>query len=114
MDGHYILPGELALLIAFLLLPPLLVSLMCQAWFMNRRGVFDNGVLRGSTYLIVTVASSLILAVGLLLFGPDAAGPMLGIRDLRIGEAHVPTWPPAYLLVPILAIIGSWVATRSR
>lgn len=86
MDGHYILPGELAALIVFLLLPPLLVALVCQGWFMNRRGIFDNGMLRGSTFLIATLASSFALATGLLLFAADAAGPMLGIRDLRKGS----------------------------
>ena len=114
MDGHYILPGELALLIVFLLLPPLLIALVCQGWFMHRRGIFNSGILRGTKFLIATLVSSFGLAAGLLLFGADAAGPMLGIRDLSIWEVYVPIWPPAYILVPLLAVISSWVATRSR
>lgn len=114
MEGHYILPGELAALIAFLLFPPLLIALVFQGWFMKRRGVFDEGVLRGSIYLIATVATSIALAAGLMLFGPDAAGPFLRVRDLRMGDAYIPIWPPAYVLIPFLAIISSWFATLSR
>ncbi len=114
MDGHYILPGELALLIAFWLFPPLLVTLVCQGLFMKRRGVFDKDMFRGLTFLIATVISSIVLASGLLVFGPDAAGPFLRVRDLRIGETFVSIWPPAYLLIPVLAIFSSWFATRRR
>ncbi len=114
MESHYILPGELAALTAFLLFPPLLIALVLQGWFLKRRGVFDEGILRGSIYLIVTAAASLALAAGLMLFGPDTAAPILKIRDLWIGDAHVPIWPPAYLLIPFLAIVSSRLATRSK
>ncbi len=114
MEGHYILPGELAALTAFLLFPPLLVALALQGWFMKRRGVFDEGILRGLIYLIITAATSLALAAGLMLFGPDTAAPFLRIRDLWIGDVYVPIWPPAYLLIPFLATISSRLATRSK
>ena len=114
MEIQYILPGELAALIVFLLLPPLLVSLAIQAWIMRRRGLFDRGVLRGLVFLTGTIAASIALATGLLLFGPESLGSFLGVRDVTIGGAYFMIWPLGYFLVPVVAFTSYRLAAAGQ
>lgn len=114
MEAQYILPGELAALVVFLLLPPLLVSLAIQAWIMRRRGLLERSVLRGLVSLTGTIAASIVLATGLILFGPKSLGSFLGVRDVTIGGAYFIIWPIGYFLVPLLAFTSYRMAASGQ
>lgn len=94
MHEQSILPSELAVLLAFLFGPPLLVGWIGQFWFLRRRGL---GAVRIFLSLLVTTATSIIAGVAAWMVSPRLPR-VLGFQDLWIGHR----W------IPVLHLRSSW------
>ena len=110
MDDHYILPSELALLLGFFILPPLLVASGGQVWFMLRRGVSSS---RAWLSVLLTATLSTFATVLLFLFGANALPHALGVQDFFVGHLWFPILPLAFLVVALVSpAVSLWVVHR--
>ena len=101
-----ILPGELAILVAFVFTPPLLIAFVFEAWFFSVRS--RPSALGRSRFLVaygLTVLGSVALGVALMAFVPPWLGPIFGIRDAWIGHLWFPIAPAAYIAVAVVALL---------
>ena len=106
MSEHYILPGELAALMTFVFVPPLLLALVGHLIFL--RGSFRQVALAFG----VTLVASLLLGVSAVLFASSAFPTWLGIRDVHVAGSHWPVMPLAFIVVALVAPLA--VATVAR
>jgi len=74
--------SEFAILILWVMLPPLLVG-----------GILMWRLKRGIRPQIAFVLLSVIMTVALLLLGPNWLGPCIGLRDVEFLERHM-MWSP--------------------
>jgi hypothetical protein len=111
VNDDYILPGELAVLVVFLFVPPLLLVLAGQAWFLWRRRVRAGQVVR---LLCATAAASVLLGVPLFLFGSAFLPYWLRMQDLRLGHGSIPVLPLALLVASLAASAITWPSVRRR
>ena len=115
MSDHYIYPSELAVLLAFVFAPPLLIALLVQASLFASRGVFRSKPGRALCAFAFTALVSLIVGTAVLFASPDL-GPfssMLGLTELRFSGHSWPVLPLAFVAVGIVAPIAAWWATRA-
>ena len=104
MGEHYILPGELAAVLAFVFLPPLLLALVGHLIFL--RGRFTQAALAFGA----TLVGSLLL--GAVLFASSALPAWLGIRDLNVAGGSGPAMPLAFVVVALVAPLAAIAVTR--
>jgi hypothetical protein len=102
LNGHYILPGELAALLAFLLAPALLLALLAQA-------VYLKSGKRTAYAFALTCAVSFVALFALL---PIRLPAWLGVHDVVILSSTWPAMPLAFLLVAVVAWIIAIVVKR--
>jgi hypothetical protein len=110
-DGHYILPGELAILLAFLILPPLLVASPAQLLFLRRRRVSSS---RAWLSLLVTAVVSAVVTIALFIFGSGLLPHALGVQDIFLGHRWFPVLPLAFVVVAFVSSSVSLWAGRRR
>ena len=108
MSEHYILPGELSSLLAFVLFPPLLFALIGQLIFL--RGRFRLAALAFG----VTLVGSLLVVVGVVLFTSSAFPMWLGIRDLYVAGGSWPVMPLAFVAVALVAPLAAATVARAK
>lgn len=103
MNGHYILPGELVALMAFVFAPPLLLALAGQLLFLRGR-------LRiAALTFIATCVASLLIGAALL---PIPLPQWLGIQDLQVVGQNWPVMPLAFVIVVVVAPTAAVFASR--
>jgi hypothetical protein len=109
MDGHYMLPGEFALVLVALVAPALALSavLLLVSWLRSQRRA-SSLVLALSLAFVAVIGTALSFA--LLVWSPSPLG-FLAVRDVPRGG--LPVFPGAFvsfacaLLLPL-----RWVRTR--
>lgn len=106
---------ELALLIGFVLIPPLLICIPVQFCYIKKRLKIGKETWKA---LIVcgtgTAILSFIACVAMLPLKLGPAGPLLGIQWLEVWGATVVFMPLAWMVVAILAPPITWVTIRRR
>ncbi len=105
MNGHYILPGELAALLAFLLAPALLLALLA---LLAQAAYLKSGK-RTAYAFALTCAFSF---VGLFALLPIRLPAWLGVHDVVVLRSTWPAMPLAFLLVAVVAWIIAIVVKR--
>ena len=106
MEDTYILPGELAILLAFLLLPPLAIAMIGQFWYLGQRGV---STARTWVALLATV---LVSSAGTVLLLPFSIPRILGIQNIDIASWQLPVLPLAFIVVALVAWSAAMWACR--
>ncbi len=106
MNGHYILPGELASLIAFLFVPPLLIALVGQLLFLRGR----PGL--AALAFITTAVGSVLIGAGWILFAPSILPRWLGVQDLNVAGSYWPVMPLAFAVVTLIAPFAAVIVGR--
>jgi uncharacterized membrane protein len=109
--GQYILPGELAVLIAFLLAPPLAVGLTGQLWYLKMQGVTK---VRIGLSMLATTGITVALVLMIAVVAPSLVPSALGVQDVFIGSAWMPVLPLAFVAVAAIAPLVSLLAARKR
>jgi hypothetical protein len=106
--GQYILPAEAAAILAFVLFPALMCAVGAQVFHLYRRGIFTSNPTRAAIGLLGTVLLSVGFAVGTLLMGPAAWGPLLGVRELPVFGQQWLVWPFGF----VTSAAAAWFTTR--
>ena len=106
MSEHYILPGELAALIVFVFLPPLLLALLAQVVLLRGR------LARTAFAFLTTAVSSVVIGTVLLLFASPGLPAWLGMRDVHLAGGLWPVLPLAFVIVGLVAPIATVVISR--
>ena len=112
MNDEYILPGELAALVAFWFIPPLLVALAGQVWFFSARGLFQDHMWRAFGAIALTALLSVVVGISALLVSPKLLPPWLGVTDVFVAGHYFPMLPLAVIAVVIVAPGVAWLAVR--
>jgi hypothetical protein len=111
-NEQYILPGELAVLAAFLLAPPLAFGLACQGWYLTHR---KTPRLRIGISMVATVGLTITLVVILVLVTPSLVPRALGVKEVFIGSTWLPVLPFGFVIVAgVVPVTSLWAARRRR
>lgn len=111
MEGdQHIYLGELAALLAFFVLPPLVVALPLQFAFLVWRGVRSRTAWAS---LLSTAAASVIVTFALFVLTPAILPSSLGVRDINIGHRWLPILPLAFAVVATVTAVVSFL-TKHR
>jgi hypothetical protein len=110
MGEHYILPSELAALIAFWFVPPLLIAFLAQSWFFAARGVFHNHRWRAVSALVATACISIIVGLAILVASPKFLPDWLGVEYFAGGSW--PVLPLSFVTVALIAAFFAWWGAR--
>jgi len=113
MSDHYMYPGELAALLAFLFAPPLLVALTVQAWLFAARGMFRRHTARAVIGLMATILGGAVGGTAVLLASPPFPSSVLGVTDVALGGRHLPILPLGFITVGVAAPVATWWALRA-
>jgi len=115
MTEQYILPGELAALLAFVFAPPLLVALGVQASFFTKRGMLRSRPWRALLAFVFTALPSVTLGTGVLIASPHLGGlsSILGLAEVRFSGGYWPVLPLAFVAVGVVAPFTAWWAARA-
>lgn len=108
-SSQYLLPVELAVLAAFMLLPPLLTGLAGQMWFLLRRG---TSWLKTWLLLIATAGCSISFTIFLFILDPAFLPRALMFQELSLGGMWLPILPLAFIVVALAAWVISFLAVR--
>ena len=116
MDGQYIYPGELALLVAFMFAPPLLIAFVIQSLLIATLSISTNGrFARSFLACTLTLIGSIVIGVLIHEFAPRSLGPILGVRDISIAGQSWPVMPLAFVSVAFVApLVTWWVVWREK
>lgn len=107
---QYIYPGELAALLAFLVLPPLILAAMAQFPFLLWRGVSGG---RALASLIATALLSITITLAMFFFASGILPQGFGIREVKMGGHGYPVLPLAFAVVAVVsAVVSSWVGRQ--
>jgi hypothetical protein len=115
-DGHYILPAELAALVAFLFGLPLLLAFIGQTVVFASRSMFTRRRLRlAIAGYAATVLGGAVVGVALLQFAPSFLNPVLRVQDIALGGQLWPVMPLAFVAVAVAAVVSTrWVLARAE
>ncbi len=108
-NSQYLLPYELVVFAVFVLLPPLLVGLAGQLWFLFRRGTSWSKICLS---LIATAGCSISLTTLLFIFDLAFLPRALKLQELSLGGMWLPILPLAFIVVALAALIISFWAVR--
>lgn len=109
-NGQYILTGELAALLAFLIAPPLAVGLIGQCWYLKKQRT-SNLRIGISMFATISITVALLLVVAVVAPGPVPRA--LGVQDVFIGSAWLPVLPLGLLAVALVApLVSLWASPK--
>ena len=107
-DAHYLLPGELAAIVAFLFAPPLLLAYVGQTVLFAMRGAFAHGrVSRAMAAYVATTLGSLAVGAVLHQLAPSWLGPVLRVRDVPFAGGYWPVMPLAFVAVAVATVAAT-------
>jgi hypothetical protein len=113
MNDEYILPGEIAALVAFWFTPPLLVALAGQVWFFAARGLFQDHMWRAFVAILLTALLSVVVGMLALLVSPKILPRWIGVTDVFIAGHYLPMLPLAAIAVFVVAPgVALWAVRR--
>jgi hypothetical protein len=112
MNGQYILPAELMLLLAFVLLPAVVCAVAAQTYYLHKKSILASSPGRALLGLAATVLLGAVAAVGLFLVAPSSLGRILGIRDVSLFGQYWPVWPLGFVALGAAAWVTSWWLVR--
>jgi hypothetical protein len=112
-DGQYILPAELVLLLAFVLVPAVICAVAAQAVYLHRKHVLASSPGRASLGLAATALLGSLAAVAVFVLAPASAGRLLGIKEVGFLGQHWPVWPLGFLSLGAAACVSTWWLLRS-
>lgn len=115
-SAEYMLPGEFAVVVAFLLFPALVIALAAQSFIFAARGLFVRAsVPRVLAGYMATSIGTLLLAAAIHQLAPAFLGPLLRVRDLHVGDQSWPVMPLAFIAAAGAAVASTcWVLGRGR
>ena len=104
MEGTYILPLELFILMLIWYLPPVLISLIVHIHLFKWLGVFAKSKLTAYISLFALLPCSLLLGFLCLLLPTEFAPDVLGVTDNML------ILPMAYIVVLIVSVVTIYAA----
>jgi hypothetical protein len=111
-DGHYILPGELLLLAVFVFAPAVALGLGIQAFALAKMGLLAGGKYVVAA-LCLTAALGVSLAITLFVLSPDALGPLVGLREVRLLGHSFFVLPAAFICIALAGVLSTlWLRRR--
>ena len=110
--GQYILPGELALIFGFVLLPAWIAAIAAQILYLNKKRAFVFGRSRAVLGLGATVLIGTLGSVAAFVAAPSSWGSAFGIREVSLLGQQWPVWPLSFAIVGAAAVPSTWWVLR--